>query len=77
MLADGLATVSGVTLDPETVETNIVVFEVSDARALVERVADLVELNPLDATRVRAVTHLDITTPEIERAVSAIADAVR
>ena len=77
MLADGLAAVSGVTLDPETVETNIVVFEVSDARALVERVADLVELNPLDATRVRAVTHLDITTPEIERAVSAIADAVR
>ena len=77
MLADGLAAISGVTLDPETVETNIVVFEVSDARALVERVADLVELNPLDATRVRAVTHLDITTPEIERAVSAIADAVR
>ena len=33
--------------------------------------------NPLDATRVRAVTHLDITTPDIERAVSAIGDAVR
>ena len=77
MLADGLAAISGVTLDPETVVTNIVVFEVSDARALVERVADLVELNVIDATRVRAVTHLDITTPDVERAVSAIADAVR
>ena len=31
MLADGLAAVSGVTLDPDAVETNIVVFEVSDA----------------------------------------------
>ena len=76
MLAEGLAGVSGVTLDPESVETNIVVFEVSDARVLVEKVAELVELNPLDATRVRAVTHLDITTSDIERAVSAIAGAV-
>ena len=76
MLAEGLAALPGVTLDPATVETNIVIFEVDDARALVERVADRVELG-LDRRRVRAVTHLDITTPEIERAVSAIADAVR
>jgi threonine aldolase len=77
MLADGLAGVSGVTLDPRAVETNIVVFEVSDSPELVRRVADLVELNSLDATRVRAVTHLDITTDDVERAVSAIANAVR
>ena len=77
MLADGLGAVSGVTVDPDAVQTNIVVFEVSDARELVERVADLVELNTLDATRVRAVTHLDIATEDVERAVQAIADAVR
>ena len=76
MLADGLAAVSGVTLHPGAVETNIVVFEVTDSRALVERVADLVELNQVDATRVRAVTHLDISTTDIEQAVSAISDAV-
>ncbi len=77
MLADGLGAVSGVTVDPDAVQTNIVVFEVSDARELVERVADRVELNTLDATRVRAVTHLDISTEDVERAVEAIADAVR
>ena len=76
MLADGLAAVSGVALDPAAVETNIVVFEVSDARALVRKVADRVELNQVDATHVRAVTHLDIATEDIERAVSAIADTV-
>jgi threonine aldolase len=77
MLADGLAAVSGVALDPAAVETNIVVFEVNDARALVRKVADRVELNQIDATHVRAVTHLDIATEDIERAVCAIADTVR
>jgi threonine aldolase len=76
LLAKGLAAIPGVTIEPAAVETNIVIFEVDDASDLVARLADRVELNPLDATRVRAVTHLDITREDIQRAVFAIARAV-
>ena len=44
VLAEGLAGLPGVGLDPASVETNIVIFEVADATALVEGLADRVEL---------------------------------
>ena len=40
VLAEGLAGLPGVGLDPASVETNIVIFEVADATALVEGLAD-------------------------------------
>jgi threonine aldolase len=76
LLASGLAALPGVTINPDTVETNIVIFEVDDAPALVERVADQVELWAADARRVRAVTHLDVTAADIERALGAVSDAL-
>jgi threonine aldolase len=76
LLADGLAEIPGVTLDPNAVETNIVIFEVADARGLVDRLAREVELQAIDARRVRAVTHLDIDRADVERARAAIADAL-
>jgi threonine aldolase len=76
MLASGLVALPGVTIDPDAVETNIVIFEVDDAPALVERVADRVELWAVDATRVRAITHLDVNADDLERAVAAVADAL-
>ena len=72
-LARGLASMSGVRLDPGDVETNIVIFSVDDARSLVERIADRVELQVVDARHVRAVTHLDIGAGDIERALEAFA----
>ena len=56
------------TLDPDGVETNIVIFSVADAPGLVERLADRVELQAFDAHRVRAVTHLDVSREDVERA---------
>ncbi|MGA2925932.1 MAG: threonine aldolase family protein [Solirubrobacteraceae bacterium] len=73
VLAEGLASVPGVTIDPASVQTNIVIFEVGDARGLVQRLADRVELQALDAHRVRAVTHLDVTRADIDEALSALA----
>jgi threonine aldolase len=73
-LAEGLAGLPGVTLDPATVETNIVIFEVEDAPALVETLADRVELSAVDARRVRAVTHLDVSRADVEKALSALAE---
>jgi threonine aldolase len=76
LLAEGLAALPRIRLDPQDVETNIVIFEVADAAALVERLGDRVELQAVDGGRVRAVTHLDVSRADVERAVDAFADAV-
>ena len=73
LLADGLASLPGVRLDPADVETNIVVFSVDDAPGLVARIADRVELQAFDEHRVRAVTHLDVSRADVELALEAFA----
>jgi threonine aldolase len=73
-LARGLASMPGVGIDVDAVETNIVIFSVEDARGLVRRLADRVELQAVDAGRVRAVTHLDVGPADIDRALVAFAD---
>ena len=76
-LADGLAGLPGVELDPATVETNILVFAVPDAPAFCDALARAdVLVIPLDARRVRAVTHLDVDDAGIERALEAAAAAL-
>jgi threonine aldolase len=68
-LADGLAGVPGIELDPELVETNIVVFGVTDADAFCHRMeADGIRMGALDARTVRAVTHLDVDDVGIDLA---------
>ena len=76
LLAEGLAALPGVTLDPSAVETNIVIFEVDDAPGLVKRLADRVELQSVNATRVRAVTHLDVTQADVDEALSIFAEVL-
>lgn len=75
-LAEGLAAIDGIDLDPATVETNIVLFEVEDGPGLVKRIADRVELQAVGPKRVRAVTHLDVTRDDIDRALSAFSSDV-
>jgi threonine aldolase len=76
LLAEGLAALDGVDLDPATVETNIVIFGVADPAALVDALAaqgvEMVAFGP----RVRAVTHLDVDRAGVERAVEAVASAL-
>jgi threonine aldolase len=75
-LAEGLAGIDAVGIDPGTVETNIVVFEVPEPQALVDRLAaDGVELVCL-GSMLRAVTHLDVDRAGIDRALSAIERAL-
>lgn len=75
-LAEGLSAIEGVRLDPDAVETNIVMFEVDDAPQLVRRLHREVDLHALDVCRIRAVTHLDVTTREIDRALVEIERAL-
>ena len=62
-------------LDPATVETNIVFFELTGdltAPVAVERLlAHGVRMGALGARTVRAVTHLDVNAASIERALAA------
>ena len=72
VLAEGLAELPGVAIEPSKVETNIVIFEVSDALDLAQRLADRgVDISPLDSHRLRAVTHLDVDRAGIESALDA------
>jgi threonine aldolase len=73
VLADGLAGLPGVEIDLDAVETNIVLFDVADAPGLVARVADRVEVQAFGPHRVRAVTHLDVSRADVERALEAFA----
>jgi threonine aldolase len=75
-LAEGLAEINGVEIDPSTVETNIVIFDVADADGLHDKLkAAGVETSLLEG-RVRMVTHLDVDRAGIEMALSAVQDAL-
>ena len=77
LLARGLAEIGGVQIDPERVETNIVYFHVADPRDFVRRLAARGILMGVAADgRVRAVTHLDVTRPDIDSALEAVAEVM-
>jgi threonine aldolase len=74
-LAEGLAALPGVKLELAAVETNLVFFELTggvDAPVFVERLlARGVRMGAMGPRTVRAVTHLDVTTAQVDRAISA------
>ena len=71
-LAEGLAAL-GCSVDPWP-ETNIVMFRVADARRFVSGARERgVLINPIDAERLRAVTHLDVTAEDVEEALRRLA----
>jgi threonine aldolase len=82
-LANGLAALRGIELDPAQVETNIVVFDVSRAGLSAEAFGNRtlashgVRFSVLGPSLVRAVTHLDIPPDGIDRALEAARAAVR
>src|SRR3954447_7651592 len=76
-LAEGLAEIAGVTIDPSKVDTNIVVFEVADATKTGDDLRSAgVQVTRLDATRLRAVTHLDVDRAGIDRALEVMRDVI-
>lgn len=80
-LAVALAEMKGVTINPAEVETNIVYFDVDPARttakALCAAARDQgVWISPVTPQRVRAVTHLDVSSEDIERAIVVLSDVL-
>ncbi|MBU2548519.1 MAG: low-specificity L-threonine aldolase [Proteobacteria bacterium] len=77
-LATGLASLEGLAIDLNEVETNIVIFQVvrpdMDAYSLFERLwREGVLVLPFGPDRVRAVTHLDVSPADIEQALAVFA----
>jgi len=73
-LADGLAGLAGVELDPATVETNIVVFRIAPTPAadLAAQLADAgVRVLATGPDTIRAVTNLEVSSEDIAAALAA------
>lgn len=76
LLAEGLAAIPGVTLTYDSIDTNIVFFDIAESgltaqafnEGVLERGVRMGAWNP-NGTLVRAVTHLDVSRQECERAV--------
>jgi threonine aldolase len=76
LMAEGLAAIDGVSIDPALVETNIVVFDVAEPARLVAVLAAAGVEMSVFGPHVRAVTHLDVDRAGVERAVAAVAEAL-
>jgi threonine aldolase len=78
LLAEALATLPGVSIDPETVETNIVIFGLTGKRTPIELVARLkarnILMSALGYNLIRLVTHLDVDRAMCVAAAEAIAE---
>jgi threonine aldolase len=81
VLAEGLAQISRIAIDPTQVQTNIVIYDVqpsgvSSTEFLQKLAQHKVLGGAVDARRVRMVTHLDVDRRDIERAVQIIGQVV-
>jgi threonine aldolase len=80
-LAQGIANIKGLTIDVPRMQTNLVFFEVTKPGWSAARLVDAckeegVGIGANTATRIRAVTHLDVNRKDIDIALKVISDAL-
>ncbi len=80
-LAEGLAQLLGISLDPKKVQTNIVIFDVrGTGRTAAEMSEELrkrkILAGPTDKYSIRMVTHCDVDRAGIDRALAALREIV-
>lgn len=81
-LAEQLAVIPGIRLDPARVQTNIVIYDIHDtgltsARFLAKLARRKVLGAPVDEEKIRMVTHLDVDRKDVERAVETIREMLK
>ncbi|MCC7236960.1 MAG: low specificity L-threonine aldolase [Bryobacterales bacterium] len=82
LLAEGLARIGGVAIDPASVQTNIVIFDLSALQLTGSEcsrllLAEGVRANAVGEHAVRMVTHHDVSREECERAIAATEGVLR
>jgi threonine aldolase len=80
-LAEGLAGVAGIQVDPRKVATNIVVFDVGGTGRISAEISARLKargvlINGINERLMRAVTHYDATRADCAQAIEAVAGAV-
>ncbi len=80
-LAEGIAAIAGLHIDPATVETNLVYFDVTRSNLDAEELCSAlmtsgVRMGPMGTRTIRAVTHLDVSAADIETAIVALGAAM-
>jgi threonine aldolase len=81
LLALGLAAIDGVLLDPQSVQTNIVYFDVDPAHVTAPQLsAGLAQrgvlMNPTGAQRLRAVTNYQVSAADVETVLGAVEEVL-
>jgi threonine aldolase len=75
-LAIGLKEFKGVSINPDHVETNILIFNVADTGMTAQQAAETMRregvlIHAIGKTQIRLVTHLDVSSEDIEKALKA------
>ena len=81
LLARGLTKIPRIQIDPKKVQTNIVIFDIAKSALtsaqLVERLNERhVLTGAVDSTRIRVVTHRDVSRDDCERALQLIGEVL-
>ncbi|HYG09402.1 MAG TPA: GntG family PLP-dependent aldolase [Pyrinomonadaceae bacterium] len=80
-LAEGVAEIQGVEIDPERVVTNIVIFDIAGTRQLADAICARLRAHGVLASgfgsSIRMVTHYDVSTADIDAAIKALRDVLR
>lgn len=81
ILAEGLANIPRIGIDPAQVQTNIVIYDVHQSgltsTEFLQKLAQRKVLGgAVDARKIRMVTHLDVDRRDVERAVQIIAQVI-
>jgi threonine aldolase len=82
LLAEGLAAIPGVRLNPGKVQTNIVIFGIEGGKMSSSEFLEALKRRgvialPVDASRVRMVTHLHVDRTAIEATIATVAEVMK
>jgi threonine aldolase len=81
-LAEGVAELRGISIDPETVQTNIVIFDVADTGQTTAQISQSLRehgilANGINPREMRMVTHYDVSCADIEQTLTILSSVVR
>jgi threonine aldolase len=79
-LAEGVANIDGIKIDAEKVQTNIVLFDVSETGKTASEICEKLKENGILAigfgNSIRMVTHYDVSREDIEKTLSVLAKTI-